>query len=481
MSPVQQAISLAEKYNRPVPRYTSYPTVPYWRDAPDIPRWEEAFQNRFQECNHSDGISLYVHLPFCESLCIYCGCNKKITSNHSVERGYIDAVLKEWGHYLRLMGEAPLIREIHFGGGTPTFFSPFELRRLVTGLTEVANIHPDYAFSIEGHPNNTSYQHLETLANLGFRRISYGVQDLNPDVQRAIRRIQPFENLERATVQARAAGFESVNFDLVYGLPLQSQEFLRQTIGQALTLRPDRIAFYSYAHTPWLNASQGLIDEKTLPSAEEKLRLYGLGKELLEAGGYTNIGMDHFALPEEELYKAWKEGRLHRDFMGYTPRKSGLILGLGVSAISETGTAFAQNEKSLAGYYRRIKGGGSAADLSGGPDGGSALQKNCFLNEEDRVFRRYILDIACKGFTNFDRAWAPALVKWTLPRLLELQADGLVSVNEYGVLLTDAGKPYLRHVCKAFDLRLLRDEEARQQDPKGDEGGGLHTYFSKAI
>ncbi len=458
--------TLLEKYDRPVPRYTSYPTVPFWKDNLDIPRWTAAFSSRFSACNRAEGLSLYIHLPFCESLCIYCGCNKKITGNHKVEEEYLEALYSEWEMYRALMDEPPVIREIHLGGGTPTFFSPENLERLVSGLLERSVVHPDHSFSIEGHPNNTSGSHLDRLSRLGFRRISYGVQDLNPEVQQAIHRTQSFECLHRATEEARANGFTAVNFDLIYGLPLQTLERLQFTILQAASLRPDRVAFYSYAHTPSLNCGQRLIREEDLPSAAAKLELYQQGKHWLIELGYTNIGMDHFALPEDELHKAWQNKTLHRNFMGYTTQTGGMLLGLGVSSISDTGLAFAQNDKALTHYYRRIA------------SGQLAVQKGYFLSEEDRVFRQSILDIACQGQTVFDPYWSAVLQEWTFPVLRELAADGIVEFNDRQVILTETGRPFLRNVCKAFDLHLLRDERSR--------GGaelrcGKSAVFSRAI
>ena len=439
---------LAEKYNRPVPRYTSYPTAPFWKEGPDLSQWKSAVAERMGLCNRTQGISLYVHLPFCESLCIYCGCNKKITTNHKVEEEYLEALFREWDIYLDLMGEAPVIRELHLGGGTPTFFSPDNLERLVSGLLRRGVIHEDHAFSIEGHPNNTTFDHLERLAALGFRRISYGVQDLNPEVQRIVHRIQPFERLEDATVMARAAGFTGVNFDIIYGLPAQSRDHLRLTLLQSVGLRPDRLAFYSYAHTPWVSCSQRLIDERLLPKPEEKLALYSLGREFLASAGYFNIGMDHFALPSDELYRAWRNNTLHRNFMGYTTQNSGMLIGLGMSAISDTGAVFAQNDKTLAGYYRGVRGGRLP------------VMKGYFLNEEDAVFRRHILDIACEGFTFLNPGWSAVYREWSLPLLRELEEDGLVELDGSCVRLTAEGFPFLRHVCKAFDLHLLRGEKA---------------------
>jgi oxygen-independent coproporphyrinogen-3 oxidase len=445
---MEPAISIAEKYNIPVPRYTSYPTIPHWKESIDIAAWENSFTRNFQKGHPKEGISLYIHLPFCESLCTYCGCTKRITTHHSVEDEYIDAVLAEWRIYRSLMPSPPVIRELHLGGGTPTFFSSANLARLVEGIFKGACPHPQYSSSLEGHPNNTRRQHLDVLYSLGFRRVSYGVQDLNIEVQRLIHRIQPFENVQRATADAREAGFSSVNFDLIYGLPGQSPERLARTITQSLTLAPDRIAFYSYAHVPEVSNNQRLIDETKLPSAPEKLGLYLQGRRIFMDHGYTDIGMDHFSLPQDELYTAWMGGRLHRNFMGYTVQKSSLLLGLGMSAISDTGDAYAQNSKSLKDYYRVVQ----AGQLP--------VRKGFLLLEEDKTFRRHILDIACKGKTTMDPRWGRQLNEWTMPLLHDLEKDGLVSLQGNEVRLTAAGGPYLRHVCKAFDLWSLRQAGA---------------------
>jgi len=329
---------LISKYNQPVPRYTSYPTVPFWNNEVAPQQWHLLFKQTFTAQNAMEGISLYIHLPFCESLCTYCGCNKKITTNHAVEEVYVEALLKEWNLYIQLMGERPRLREIHLGGGTPTFFSPARLARLLESIMKTGNIPADAQFSLEGHPNNTTREHLDELYRLGFRRISYGVQDLDPRVQQVINRIQPFDKVQRATEEARSAGFTAVNFDLIYGLPLQTVDSIEQTISQVCSLGPDRIAFYSYAHVPWASRGQRLFSEADLPGAAEKLDLYLRGKDLLTAAGYADIGMDHFALPQDELFKAKAERKLNRNFMGYTTQSSGLLLGLGVSAISDLNT-----------------------------------------------------------------------------------------------------------------------------------------------
>jgi oxygen-independent coproporphyrinogen-3 oxidase len=450
--------TLLNKYNVPVPRYTSYPTVPFWNNNIDTDRWKQTFKEEFSKNNLQSGISLYIHLPFCESLCTYCGCNKKITTNHNVEKEYLEAIISEWKLYRRLMNEPPIIREIHFGGGTPTFFSPRNLELLIDSIVKMAIIHPRHEFSIEGHPNNTTTKHLKTLYDLGFRRISYGVQDNDPEVQHIINRIQPFENVQRATEEARNVGFKSVNFDLIYGLPLQNLRSIEKTIQQSISLHPDRVAFYSYAHVPWTSRGQRLFDETDLPSTSLKMELYQLGKQLFTENGYTDIGMDHFALQHDELYKAWKDGSQHRNFMGYTTKRTGMLLGLGVSSISDAGIAFAQNEKALHDYYERIR----SNEL--------ALAKGYFLNEEDVAFKNYILNMSCRGFTELDPKHLDTLKKVSFPELQRLEKDGLVEWNEQIVRATALGRNFIRNICKAFDLHLLRTQTKDQ-----------NTLFSKSV
>lgn len=448
--------SLTEKYNQQVARYTSYPTVPFWYDLIDTSLWEQRFKTNFASHNSSTGISLYIHLPFCESLCTYCACNKRITTNHSVEEQYIKAVLKEWELYCALMDEKPVIRELHLGGGTPTFFSPANLEKLLTSIFSNSIIHPDKEFSVEGHPNNTTKQHLDTLYALGFTRISYGVQDNDPVVQRAINRIQPLKNVQHATEMARAAGFKSVNFDLIYGLPFQTLQGEEKTIKEVIELLPDRIAFYSYAHVPWKQKAQRLFDETNLPPAEVKMQLYLLGKKLLLDAGYTDIGMDHFARPGDDLYIQWAQNKLHRNFMGYTTTHTKMLAGLGVSAISDTGDAFAQNHRELENYYRSIE------------QEKIPVVKGYYLNETDKIFKQYILDIICKGQTILQQERPAFLDEITLPRLREFEKDGLLVLNDNVVTVTETGRQFVRNICQAFDMVAYT--------PATQEGKKLFSY-----
>ena len=447
---------LVRKYDQPVPRYTSYPTVPFWNEEMTANKWQALFIERFHEQNHSNGISLYIHLAFCESLCTYCGCNKKITTNHKVEDDYLEAIEKEWKLYRKLMKQTPVIRELHLGGGTPTFFSPANLKKLLQFILRNSVVHPRHEFSIEGHPNNTTPQHLKMLYSLGFRRISYGVQDNDPKVQHIINRIQPFENVQAAIKNARDAGFLSVNFDLIYGLPLQTVESIERTMRQVIDLKPDRIAFYSYAHVPWTSKAQRLFNESHLPDAETKIQLYLKGKELLLQNGYADIGMDHFALPHDVLYAAREEGKLHRNFMGYTTQNTGILLGLGVSSISDIGSAFAQNDKTLHNYYEAVN------------EGKIPVYRGYELNDEDLSFRQYILDISCRLKTVFQEKDMALLRQYVFPRLQQLAKDGLIEWNDKGLQLTKTGSYFIRNVCAAFDIKIHTDHSR-------------NALFSKAI
>jgi len=443
---------LRDKYNVAAPRYTSYPTVPYWDAASfSTENWQKAVISSFNASNAADGISLYIHLPFCESLCTYCGCNTRITRNHAVEDPYISAVLKEWQLYTSLLPTRPKIKELHLGGGTPTFFSPENLKKLIDGIFILADRHPQAAFSFEGHPGNTRKEHLETLHDLGFERVSFGIQDFDPRVQLIINRIQTYEEVEKVTAQAREAGYSSVNYDLVYGLPLQTLDGLIDTIDSVLTLRPDRIAFYSYAHVPWVKPGQRRYTEKDLPSPALKQQLYETGRAMLKAGGYTEIGMDHFTLTTDGLYAAEENGTLHRNFMGYTDQYSRLMIGLGVSSISDTWTGFAQNVKKVEEYLELVNAGQIP------------VFKGHILNEEDLLLRQHILNIMCKGRTSWELPAQQGEAFYEgLERMQKLAEDHLVEIGEITLTVTPTGKRFLRNICMTLDARLWENQPATQ-------------------
>ena len=443
---------LTDKYNVAAPRYTSYPTMPYWdieKFNPDD--WGQSVSVSFNETNKKEGISLYVHLPFCESLCTYCGCNTRITKNHSVEIPYIQAVLKEWQLYKQMMGDVPVIRELHLGGGTPTFFSAENLKILISGLLQWVNIHPRAEFSFEAHPGNTTPEHLQTLYDLGFRRLSLGIQDFDPRVQFIINRHQSLEQVRQVTYEARRIGYTSINYDLIYGLPLQTTDGLINTMHLVSELAPDRIAFYSYAHVPWVKPGQRRFTEKDLPDSDTKVRLYEIGRSLLKNYGYVEVGMDHFALPGDALITAAEQNQLHRNFMGYTHQHTQLLIGLGVSAISDSWYAFAQNEKKLEDYL-------NAVGLGRLP-----VFKGHLLTTEDLVIRRHILNIMCTGQTTWNHhSEHSADLSTGIERLQPLADDGLITLNSSGLKVTKTGMGFLRNICMALDARLWQDKPTTQ-------------------
>lgn len=386
-----------------------------------------------------------MHLPFCESLCTFCACNKHITRKHDVETKYVEYLLKEWRQIRSRMKTAPVISELHLGGGTPTFFSPDNIRRLIEGIMSTAVMPDEHAYSFEGHPNSTSQSHLEVLFDLSFDRVSFGVQDYCARVQNAINRIQPFERVLQVTSQARETGFTSVTHDLIFGLPFQTTASMNETISKTLCMMPDRIAFYSYAHVPWVKGSgQRAYKISDLPDSSTKRELYETGKLQLLNAGYREIGMDHFALPNDRLYKALKANCLHRNFMGYTENHTDVLIGLGVSAISDCWSAFSQNVKSVREYYARI-------DSNKPP-----ILRGHLLTEEDLAIRRHILNLMC----GFETCWQDADRDYRsiiLKNLEEFEKDRLISIHPDRISVTSEGKNFIRNICMAFDLKMMRD------------------------
>ncbi|MCU7613413.1 oxygen-independent coproporphyrinogen III oxidase [Chryseobacterium sp. GMJ5] len=440
--------SLIDKYNIPGPRYTSYPTVPFWDESTFSPqKWEKTVVKAFHESNAEEGISIYIHLPFCEALCTFCACHKRITKQHSVEIPYLESVLKEWKLYLKLFNERPKLKELHLGGGTPTFFSPQNLKTLLEGIFETVEIAEHPEFSFEGHPNNTSKDHLQTLYDLGFRRVSFGVQDYDPKVQKAINRIQPFEKVKEVTEWAREIGYRGISHDLVFGLPHQSWEAMEHTIRKTMELKPDRLAFYSYAHVPWIKGvGQRGFDENDLPSGEEKRRLYEDGKTLLEELGYIEVGMDHFSLEHDDLYQSLIQKKLHRNFMGYTSSKTQLMVGLGMSAISDSWYAFAQNVKTVEEYQKTVE------------EGRIPVIKGHILNEEDLIIRRHILNLMCQLETSFDTQNSFPELENAFKMLREMEKDELVEIYDRQIRITEKGRAFTRNVAMVFDLRMMRNK-----------------------
>ncbi|MCC5921609.1 MAG: oxygen-independent coproporphyrinogen III oxidase [Cyclobacteriaceae bacterium] len=437
---------LARKYNVPVPRYTSYPTVPYWENTATAEDYFQLTQAAY--LRHADqGVAIYIHLPFCESLCTYCGCSKRITKNHEVERPYIDSVLKEWNTYRELFGETIKINAIHLGGGTPTFFSAENLKTLIEGIIADNHVVERAELSFEGHPNNTKEKHLKTLYDLGFRRVSFGIQDFDEKVQLTINRVQPYQRVKEVVEMARKIGYNSINFDLIYGLPYQTEKTISDTIEKVSRLMPDRIAFYNYAHLPQAFPAQKSF-EKFLPTESEKKRIYEIGKTLLNQLSFHEVGMDHFALASDELFIAIKENRLHRNFMGYTCLQSKLLIGLGASSISDTYGGYMQNVKGVEEYKLLVL------------NQGYAFAKAHIMTERDIQIKELIADLICHEMTTKNHAVLNTLNDQTKQELLELKNDGLIQATSNGLKVNKIGVPYLRNICKAFDERMQDRNEA---------------------
>jgi len=440
--------NLIQKYNIPGPRYTSYPTVPFWdKEGINIEDWKHTVKKSFDESNDVEGISLYIHLPFCESLCTFCACHKKITKRHEVEQPYLKTVLKEWDLYCDLLEERPKIREIHLGGGTPTYFSSKNLSKLINGIFKRADKFETFEFSYEGHPNHTSEEQLQTLYNLGSRRNSFGIQDYDPVVQKAINRIQSFEQVKKVHDLSKKIGYQSISHDLIFGLPFQNEESIRNTIKNTIALKPDRIAYYSYAHVPWIKGvGQRGFDENDLPKDDEKRHLYELGKQLFFDNGYIEIGMDHFALPTDSLHKAMENKKLHRNFMGYTAGKTELMIGLGMSSISDSWYAFAQNEKTVEGYTEKVN------------NGEIPIFRGHLLTDEDLIIRKHILNLMCNLETEWKIGLGSKIKNEIVQRLSEIIDDGLIEVSEDKITVKEEGRMFVRNICMAFDLHLIENK-----------------------
>lgn len=436
---------LLKKYDVPAPRYTSYPTVPYWTDFPTSEQWLDSLHQGFSSGGEV-AWSLYIHLPFCETLCTFCGCNTSITKNHQKEIPYLENLQRELDLYLEKVPQLlknPL-REVHLGGGSPTFFSAAHLVGFLQPLFErVYRRKGDFEAGIEVDPRRTTTEQLTELYRIGFRRISLGVQDFNPETQRLVNRIQPYDMTKRITDLARSIGYNSINFDLIYGLPAQTPNSVQDMAMKTVGLRPDRIALYSFARVPWIKPAQRLFKDEDLPEGAEKRALYEIAREILLDGGYQEIGMDHFALPGDALARAQVAGELHRNFMGYTDKRTKILLGLGVSAISESPTCFHQNEKVLT-VYERLIGELKLPTLRGH-----------LLNDEDLRQREQILQFMTRGEVALRDKEQEKDVREFLASLI---ADSIVTLENGVLKMTNLGFPFLRNACMALDSRLRRQQ-----------------------
>jgi oxygen-independent coproporphyrinogen III oxidase len=439
------ATNLAVKYSNPGPRYTSYPTIPSWStDGVTQEQWKEALLKGYNDSNETTGISLYIHIPYCENYCYFCGCNANRTKDHSVEKPYLDTLLKEWQMYVDVLPGNLNVKELHIGGGTPTFFSPENLITLIEGIFRNANRMDNHIFSFETNPRSTTREHLEALFSVGFRRMSFGIQDFDPIVQQEINRMQSFELVKEKVDLARRIGFTSINFDLVYGLPKQNLATITDTIQKVMELRPDRLAFYAYGHNPHMYEGQRKFREEDLPVGDVKQELYDKGREMLESIGYHEVGMDHFAIEGDALYLAAQNGTLHRNFMGYTENTTQMMLALGSSSISDTWYAFAQNEREDVPYMKAVN-----------EERRFPLHRGHLLTDEDLVLRRHILNLMCRQYTSWEdpKLYTDEL-DIAIMRLEDMENDGMVVLGDKNVRVTEEGIPFLRNICMAFDARL---------------------------
>jgi oxygen-independent coproporphyrinogen III oxidase len=439
--------TLLARLDKPGPRYTSYPTADRFADSFGPAQLQAALAERRQAV-HAGPLSLYVHVPFCESVCYYCGCNKIVTRHHERAAPYLDALERELDLWHQALEERPYLAQLHLGGGTPTFLSDAELARLMQGVRERFSVLPDAELSIEIDPRTVNRARLAHLRVLGFNRASLGVQDFDPEVQRAVNRLQPFEQVQAQMNDARELGFGSINVDLIYGLPQQTAASLARTLAQVQSLRPDRIAMYAYAHLPERFKPQRRIDAQTLPPPDERLTMLSQATTTLQAAGYEHIGMDHYALPHDALAVAKREGRLHRNFQGYSTQPDCDLIGIGVSAISKIGRSYSQNAKTLNDYN-------AALDADQWP-----VVRGWVLSSDDALRRELIMGWMCRGrldIDSFEAAHGLRLLDRFGPEMAALEREvdaGLVVRTPQGFELTPQGWYAVRSIAMLFDAPL---------------------------
>lgn len=444
---------LIEKYNVPGPRYTSYPTVPEWSDEIN----GEIYGRQLKAFGQSKkGLSLYIHIPFCESMCYYCACMVQVRKQRP-EFGdeYLNYLFKEMDMLVAETGLHKSIHQLHLGGGTPTFLSEIQLQRLMDKIRSVFHIPDDAEMAIELDPRTVDVPKLGFLRNLGFNRVSMGVQDFDAEVQKSINRIQSFESVKTLTDACRDLGYESINYDLIYGLPKQDLKSFAKTIEQVKLLRPDRIALYSFAFLPWM-AKHRLIEESSLPETNEKLDIFLQARNTFLEAGYSAIGMDHFALKEDQMTKAYDKGVLHRNFMGYTLQHTEDFIGLGVSSIGFVNESYVQNTKQLKRYYQLLDAGKFP------------VERAKLLHEDDCIRRWLIQSIMCRfqiNKTEFKQAFGKDFDEYFSSELKHVDAcckEALLKETTEGWEVSELGKLFVRNICMGFDWYLCREEGHRR-------------------
>jgi len=443
---------LLRRFDVPGPRYTSYPTADRFVEAFGREDYALALeQRRMGSVTKALPLSLYVHIPFCESLCYYCACNKIITKHHDRAEVYLRYLSREIDLHTAHCGTGQVVSQLHLGGGSPTFLSDDGLRELMAMLQRSFSLAPGGEYSIEVDPRTVNADRLAVLAELGFNRLSFGVQDFDPEVQKAVHRVQPAEQVFSLVESARALGFESINVDLIYGLPRQTPESFDRTLAQVAQLRPDRIALYAYAHLPERFKPQRRIVSAELPTAAGKVSMLSRSLDAFLGAGYVYVGMDHFALPEDALAVAKRQGRLHRNFQGYSTQPDCDLIALGVSAIGRVGATYSQNAKTLDEYYDLLN------------QGRLPVVRGLALTRDDLVRRAVIMALMCQGellFEPMEQAWLIDFRKYFAAELEQLEGmaeQGLVVISQDGVSVTAMGWFFVRGIAMVFDRYLQAD------------------------
>ena len=447
--------AMLHRLDRPGPRYTSYPTADRFVEAFGPAEYAQALLQRASGATVGgrSPLSLYLHIPFCESVCYYCACNKVITRRHDKATDYLAALAQEVALNVAVLGRGQSVSQLHLGGGTPTFLSDDELSQLMALLRENFKLAPGAEVSIEVDPRTASPDRLQHLARLGFNRLSFGVQDFDADVQQAVHRIQPFEQVRDLMAAARRIGFESINADLIYGLPRQTPESFARTVAQVAQLRPDRIALYAYAHLPQRFKPQRRIVIAQLPPPDPRGAMLGGAMAGFVSHGYTYFGMDHFALPDDSLAVAKRQGRLHRNFQGYSTQPDCDLIALGVSAIGRMGATYSQNAKTLDDYYDAVR------------RGQFPVVRGLALTRDDLVRRAVVMALMCQGRVEFESIELAHLIKVRdyfkpeLDSLAELQDLGLCTLEPGALQVTATGWYFVRAVAMVFDRHLRADQQ----------------------
>ena len=452
VAPVVISPELLQRYDVAGPRYTSYPTADRFVEAFGEPDYVQALmQRRAGVGTKLYPLSLYVHIPFCESLCYYCACNKIITKHHERGAEYLRYVTREVELNVAHLGAGQTVSQLHLGGGSPTFLSDDELHDLMAMLRRNFVFTPGGEYSVEVDPRTVTPERLKRLGVLGFNRLSFGVQDFEPAVQKAVHRIQPASQVFDLVAASRALGFESINVDLIYGLPMQSPETFERTLAQVVKLHPDRIALYAYAHLPERFKPQRRIHTQELPPASAKLAMLASAMRVLMGAGYVYVGMDHFALATDALAVAKRQGRLHRNFQGYSTQPDCDLLALGVSSIGRVGSTFSQNVKTLEAYYDLLD------------QGRLPVERGLAMSRDDLVRQSVIMALMCQGHVLFESIELAHLIDFQpyfaqeLEALLQMQAQGLVTLDSTAIQVTELGWFFVRGVAMVFDKYLQTD------------------------